>query len=56
MKAKTIVGVVLLVGFSALLFQSFGEQVGGYMNFNEAAATGAKAHVVGELAAEHPYQ
>ena len=56
MKAKTIVGVVLLVGFSALLFQSFGEQVGGYMNFDEAEATGSKAHVVGELVTEQPYQ
>lgn len=47
MKPKTIVGVVLLVGFASLLLLNFGEQVGGYMNFEEAAKTGAKAHVVG---------
>lgn len=37
-----------MLGFSALLFVSFGEQVGGYMNFQEAEAAGASAHVVGE--------
>lgn len=47
MKAKTIVGVVLLVGFTGLLFMNFGQQVGGYMNFEEAASSGSKAHVVG---------
>lgn len=47
MKAKTIIGVVLLVGFTSLLFLNFGQQVGGYMNFEQAAETGSKAHVVG---------
>lgn len=47
MKPKTIIGVILLAGFTALLFLSFGDQVGGYMSFDEAAATGSKAHVVG---------
>jgi len=47
MKKKNLIGIgVLLVFFSLLLF-SFGEQVGGYMNFEEAARTGARAHVVG---------
>ena len=47
MKAKTVVGVVLLVGFTVLLFMNFGQQVGGYMNFEQAAESGSKAHVVG---------
>ena len=47
MKPKTIVGLILIVAFSSMLFLNFGQQVGGYMNFEEAAATGSKAHVVG---------
>ena len=47
MKPKTIVGLILIVAFSSLLFLNFGQQVGGYMNFEEAEATGSKAHVVG---------
>lgn len=30
-----------------MLFLNFGQQVGGYMNFAEAEASGSKAHVVG---------
>jgi cytochrome c-type biogenesis protein CcmE len=52
MKPKTIIGLVLIVGFSALLFLNFGQQVGGYMNFAEAEETGAHAHVVGNWAPE----
>lgn len=47
MKPKTIIGFVLILGFGTLLFANFGEQVGGYMHFEEAAATGSSAHVVG---------
>ncbi|MDA1027508.1 MAG: cytochrome c maturation protein CcmE [Bacteroidetes bacterium] len=47
MKPKTIVGLILIVGFSSMLFLNFGQQVGGYMNFEEAEDTGDKAHVVG---------
>ena len=47
MKPKTIIGLILIVGFSSMLFLNFGQQVGGYMNFEEAQETGAKAHVVG---------
>lgn len=47
MKPKTIIGLVLIIGFSALLFLNFGQQVGGYMNFAEAEETGSRAHVVG---------
>lgn len=47
MKPKTIIGIVLLVGFGSLLLLNFGEQVGGYMNFEQASETGSRAHVVG---------
>jgi cytochrome c-type biogenesis protein CcmE len=47
MKPKTIIGLILIVGFSSMLFLNFGQQVGGYMNFEEAQSTGQKAHVVG---------
>ena len=48
MKPKTIIGLIAMVGFASLLFLNFGEQVGGYMGFEEAAATQARAHVVGQ--------
>lgn len=47
MKPKAIAGLLVLAVFSVLLFRSFGQQVGGYMNFAQAAETGAEAHVVG---------
>ena len=54
MKPKTIVGLVAMALFAGLLFVNFGEQVGGYMNFAEAAASGSKAHVVGTWAKNQP--
>ncbi len=48
MKTKTIIGLVMIAGFSSLLLFSFGRQVGGYMDFAEAAETGSRAHVVGD--------
>jgi cytochrome c-type biogenesis protein CcmE len=48
MKPKTIIGLVVLLGFASLLFLNFGDQVGGYMSFEEASETGARAHVVGQ--------
>lgn len=47
MKPKTIVGLVLIVGFTSMLFLNFGSQVGGYMDFAEAEETGTSAHVIG---------
>jgi cytochrome c-type biogenesis protein CcmE len=47
MKPKTIVGIVLLAAFGFLVMRSFGQQVGGYTNFAEAAYTEGRAHVVG---------
>jgi cytochrome c-type biogenesis protein CcmE len=55
MKPKTIVGVLLLVGFSSVLLFNFGEQVGGYMNFEEASETGSRAHVVGDWVEERAF-
>ncbi len=52
MKPKTIIGLVLLVGFTSLLLLNFGQQVGGYMNFAQAADTGSRAHVVGHWVKE----
>ncbi len=54
LKPKTLVGVLLIAGFSSLLFLNFGEQVGGYMNFAQAAETGQRAHVVGTWAKDQP--
>jgi len=47
MKKKTVVGLVLMGAFASLLLLNFGEQVGGYMNFEQAGETGSRAHVVG---------
>lgn len=52
MKPKTIIGLILLVGFTSLLLLNFGQQVGGYMSFAQAADTGSRAHVVGEWVRE----
>jgi cytochrome c-type biogenesis protein CcmE len=55
MKAKTIIGVLLLVIFGGLLVMNFGQQVGGYMDFTEAASTGSNAHVVGNWIKEKQF-
>ncbi len=54
MKPKTIIGLLVMIGFASLLFLNFGKQVSGYMNFDEAAKTGAKAHVVGQWVQDQP--
>ena len=54
MKWKTILGLAAMFGFGTLLFVNFGSQVGGYMNFEQAARTGASAHVVGTWAQQRP--
>jgi len=54
MKWKTILGLAAMLGFGTLLFVNFGSQVGGYMNFEQAAQTGASAHVVGTWAEGRP--
>ena len=54
MKWKTVIGLAAMLGFGTLLFVNFGSQVGGYMNFEQAARTGASAHVVGTWAEDRP--
>jgi len=55
MKPKTLIGLLLMVGFGSVLFMNFGEQVGGYMTFSEAADTGSRAHVVGSWVKEQQF-
>ncbi|HEY5565037.1 MAG TPA: cytochrome c maturation protein CcmE, partial [Rhodothermia bacterium] len=55
-KKKTIFGVAIMVAFGSLLLMNFGEQVGGYMNFEQAAVSGQRAHVVGEWVRDNHFQ
>ncbi|NNE71923.1 MAG: cytochrome c maturation protein CcmE [Rhodothermales bacterium] len=55
MKTKTIFGGLFLVAFTAMLLTSFGQEVGGYMDFDEAAASGGSAHVVGMWVEDQPF-
>ncbi|MEP0546292.1 MAG: cytochrome c maturation protein CcmE [Rhodothermales bacterium] len=54
MKPKTIIGVVMLAAFTFLVMRSFGENVGGYMDFAEATESQSRAHVVGEWVKAQP--
>lgn len=55
-KKKTIFGVAIMVAFGSLLLMNFGEQVGGYMNFDQAAVSGQRAHVVGEWVRDNHFE
>lgn len=54
MKKKTLLGLVAMIGFAGVLLFNFGSQVGGYMNFEQASASEARAHVVGTWAEDRP--
>ncbi len=54
MKPKNIIGITFIAGFIVLAFINFGSSVGGYMDFTEANASGAKAHVVGKWLSDKP--
>lgn len=54
MKKKTLLGLVSMVGFAGVLLFNFGSQVGGYMNFEQATESGARAHVVGTWVEDRP--
>lgn len=54
MKLKSIIGLIAMAGFAGLLLVNFGSQVGGYMNFEQAAQSGSQAHVVGTWAEDRP--
>lgn len=56
MKWKSILGLIAMAGFAGLLLMNFGSQVSGYMNFEQAAETGSKAHVVGTWVEDRPTQ
>lgn len=56
MKWKSIFGLIAMAGFAGLLLFNFGSQVSGYMNFEQAAQTGSKAHVVGTWVEDRPTQ
>ncbi len=45
-----------MAGFAGLLFLNFGSQVGGYMSFDQASGSDAKAHVVGTWVEDMPTQ
>lgn len=55
MKKKTLLGLLVMAGFTSMLFFSFGQQVQGYMNFSEATSTGQTAHVVGTWVEERHF-
>lgn len=54
MKWKSIIGLIAMAGFAGLLLLNFGSQVSGYMNFEQAAQAGSKAHVVGTWVEDRP--
>ncbi|MBE2186416.1 MAG: cytochrome c maturation protein CcmE [Rhodothermales bacterium] len=54
MKPKALAGLALIAVFAFLLFRSFGQQVGGYMDFAEAQRTDTEAHVVGTWVKDQP--
>ncbi|HLT46311.1 MAG TPA: cytochrome c maturation protein CcmE [Rubricoccaceae bacterium] len=54
MRTKTLFGFGLLAVFGFLVVSSFGEQVAGYEDFTQAAASGRTAHVVGTWLEDRP--
>jgi len=54
MKPRAVVGLVLLVAFTIALFTTFAGQVGEYQNFDDAAESGKRVHVVGTWLEEQP--
>ncbi|MEM1096435.1 MAG: cytochrome c maturation protein CcmE [Bacteroidota bacterium] len=55
MKKKNIIGMVLIIGFGAMVLINFGSSVGGYMDFTEAERTNSDAHVAGTWVEEQSY-
>ena len=54
MRLKTLLGLAFVVVFGFFVLTSFGEQVGGYESFTEAAQSGRSAHVVGTWVEDAP--
>lgn len=56
MAKRKLIALLMMFTFASLLLMNFGEQVGGYMSFDEAEHRGMSAHVVGDWASDHPMQ
>ena len=54
MRPTTLLGIAFVGIFGFLVVTSFGEQVGGWETFDDAAESGRKAHVVGTWVREAP--
>ncbi|HLA63364.1 MAG TPA: cytochrome c maturation protein CcmE [Rhodothermales bacterium] len=54
MRPRTVVGLLLILGFGTLVVTSFKNQVGGYETFTQATEGGRRAHVVGEWLRDQP--
>lgn len=54
MKPKTIIGIVLLAAFGFLVMRSFGQQVGGYTSFAEAALSERRTNIIGTWERDQP--
>ena len=54
MRPTTLLGIAFVGIFGFLVVTSFGNQVGGWETFDDAAASGRKAHVVGTWLREAP--
>ncbi len=54
MRPTTLLGIAFVGIFGFLVVTSFGQQVGGWETFDDAAASGRKAHVVGTWLREAP--
>ena len=54
MRPTTLLGIAFVGIFGFLVVTSFGNQVGGWETFDDAAESGRKAHVVGTWLREAP--
>lgn len=54
MRPTTLLGLAFVGIFGFLVVTSFGDQVGGWETFEDAAASGRKAHVVGTWVRDAP--
>ena len=54
MRPTTLLGLAFVGIFGFLVVTSFGEQVAGWETFDDAAASGRKAHVVGTWVKDAP--
>jgi len=55
MKPRVLIGALLIVGFTSLLMWNFGNSIGSYVTFEQAADTGKRVHVVGHWEKDKPH-